>query len=196
MKLIVQIPCYNEEETLPQTVADIPRQIAGIDTVEILVIDDGSTDRTVETARAIGVDHIVSNTINQGLARTFRHGLDECLRLGADIIVNTDGDNQYAGKDIPKLIQPILDHTGRNRHRRPADFPDRAFLALEKIPAMARQRRRPQIKRCPGARCGERLSGHLQEGCHPPEHHFHLQLHHRDADPGRQEANGRGPCPH
>jgi glycosyltransferase involved in cell wall biosynthesis len=111
MKLIVQIPCYNEEETLPQTVADIPRRIAGIDTVEILVIDDGSTDRTVEIARAIGVDHIISNTTNQGLARTFRNGLDECLRLGADIIVNTDGDNQYAGKDIPKLIQPILDHT-------------------------------------------------------------------------------------
>jgi glycosyltransferase involved in cell wall biosynthesis len=109
MKLIVQIPCSNEEQTLPQTVADIPRQIVGIDAVEILIIDDGSTDRTVETARAVGVDHIVCNTANQGLARTFRRGLDECLRLGADIIVNTDGDNQYAGKDIPKLIQPILD---------------------------------------------------------------------------------------
>jgi glycosyltransferase involved in cell wall biosynthesis len=109
MKLIVQIPCFNEEQTLPGTVADIPRRIDGIDTVEILVIDDGSTDGTVETARAIGVDHIISNTINQGLARTFRRGLDECLRLGADIIVNTDGDNQYAGWDIPKLIRPILD---------------------------------------------------------------------------------------
>lgn len=110
MKLIVQIPCYNEEKTLPQTVADIPRQIPGIDTVEILIIDDGCSDRTVEVARKIGVDHIISNTINQGLARSFRLGLDECLRLGADIIVNTDGDNQYAGKEIPKLIQPILDH--------------------------------------------------------------------------------------
>jgi len=110
MKLIVQIPCFNEEQTLPQTVADIPRQIDGVDEVEILIIDDGSTDRTVEVAREIGVDHIVSNTTNQGLAWTFRRGLDECLRLGADIIVNTDGDNQYAGKDIPKLIQPILDH--------------------------------------------------------------------------------------
>jgi len=110
MKLIVQIPCYNEEQTLPQTIADIPRQIPGIDKVEILVVDDGSNDRTVELARELGVDHIVCNTINQGLARSFRIGLDECLRQGADIIVNTDGDNQYAGKDIPKLILPILEH--------------------------------------------------------------------------------------
>jgi glycosyltransferase involved in cell wall biosynthesis len=109
MKLIVQIPCYNEEHTLPQTVADIPRQVTGIDTVEILIIDDGSTDRTVEVAQKIGVDHIVRNKRNMGLARTFRRGLDACLKNGADIIVNTDGDNQYAGKDIPMLIRPILD---------------------------------------------------------------------------------------
>ncbi len=108
MKLIVQIPCYNEEATLPQTVADIPRQIPGIDEVEILVIDDGSTDRTVEVARRLGVDHIVRNRQNKGLAITFLTGLDACLRLGADIIVNTDGDNQYQGADIPKLIAPIL----------------------------------------------------------------------------------------
>ena len=111
MKLIVQIPCYNEEQTLPQTVADIPRQIAGVDQVEILIIDDGSTDRTVEVAREIGVDHIVRNKRNLGLARSFRRGLDACLRLGADLVVNTDGDNQYAGQDIPKLIQPILNGT-------------------------------------------------------------------------------------
>lgn len=109
MKLIVQIPCYNEEQTLPQTVADIPRQIEGVDSVEILVIDDGSTDRTVEVARQIGVDHIIRNRTNKGLARSFRAGLDACLKLGADIIVNTDGDNQYAGRDIPKLIRPILE---------------------------------------------------------------------------------------
>ncbi|AGH46319.1 glycosyltransferase family 2 protein [Paraglaciecola psychrophila] len=109
MKLIVQIPCFNEEETLPATFNDIPKQIEGVDVVEILIIDDGSTDKTIEVAKALGVHHIVINKNNRGLARTFRTGLNECLKLGADIIVNTDGDNQYAGWDIPKLIQPILD---------------------------------------------------------------------------------------
>ena len=109
MKLIVQIPCYNEEHTLPETFNDIPREIEGVDTVEIMIIDDGSTDRTVEVAKSLGVDHIIRNKNNRGLARTFRKGIDECLKLGADIIVNTDGDNQYAGWDIPKLIKPILD---------------------------------------------------------------------------------------
>ena len=108
MKLIVQIPCYNEEQTLPETVADIPRQIDGIDQVEVLIIDDGSRDRTVEVAREIGVDHIVRNKRNIGLARSFRKGVDACLVRGADIIVNTDGDNQYCGADIPKLVAPIL----------------------------------------------------------------------------------------
>ena len=108
MKLIVQIPCYNEEQTLPLTVKDIPRQIDRVDQVEILIIDDGSTDRTVQIAKEIGVDHIVKNTCNKGLARTFLSGLSASLRLGADIIVNTDGDNQYKGQDIPKLIAPIL----------------------------------------------------------------------------------------
>jgi glycosyltransferase involved in cell wall biosynthesis len=109
VKLIVQIPCYNEEQTLPQTVADIPRHIAGVDEIEILVIDDGSRDRTVDVARQIGVDHVVRNKRNVGLARTFRKGIDACLVRGADIIVNTDGDNQYAGADIPKLVRPILE---------------------------------------------------------------------------------------
>ncbi|MBB1126577.1 glycosyltransferase [Thiospirillum jenense] len=108
MKLIVQIPCLNEENTLAATVADIPRSIDGIDTVEVLIIDDGSTDQTIAVARAAGVDHIVRNKRNIGLARSFRRGLDACLALGADIIVNTDGDNQYYGADIPQLIMPIL----------------------------------------------------------------------------------------
>ncbi len=108
MKLIVQIPCYNEELTLPDTVADIPRTIEGVDQIEILIVDDGSSDRTVEVARGLGIDHIVRNKRNLGLARTFMNGIEACLRLGADIIVNTDGDNQYVGADIPKLIAPIL----------------------------------------------------------------------------------------
>jgi len=108
VKLIVQIPCLNEEKTLPLTVRDIPRSISGIDKVEILIIDDGSTDRTVEIARKCGVDHIIRITKTKGLANGFKVGIDACLRLDADIIVNTDGDNQYKGQDIPKLIQPIL----------------------------------------------------------------------------------------
>lgn len=108
MKLIVQIPCLNEEHTLPETVADIPRDIPGVDKVEVLIIDDGSTDRTVEVAREAGVDHIVRHRNTKGLAPAFRTGIDACLRRGADIIVNTDGDNQYCGLDIPALIQPIL----------------------------------------------------------------------------------------
>lgn len=109
MKLIIQIPCYNEEKTLPHTIRDLPKEIPGVDEIEYLVIDDGSTDRTVEVAKELGVHHIVRQPRNRGLAMTFMTGIDACLRLGADIIVNTDGDNQYKGQDIPKLIQPILE---------------------------------------------------------------------------------------
>ena len=108
MKLIVQIPCLNEEETLPQTIADLPREVPGIDEVEFLVVDDGSTDRTVEVARECGVEHIVRLTNNKGLAAGFQAGLDACLKLGADVVVNTDADNQYNGADVPKLVAPIV----------------------------------------------------------------------------------------
>ncbi len=108
MKLIVQIPCYNEAETLPLVLDSIPRRIPGVDEVRVLIIDDGSQDDTVQVARQHGADYIVRHAANQGLARAFRTGLDACLRLGADVIVNTDGDNQYPQQDIPRLIAPVL----------------------------------------------------------------------------------------
>lgn len=108
MKLIVQIPCYNEEKTLPVTLRDIPRRFKGIRHVQVLVIDDGSSDRTVDTARKHGAHHVVRLINHKGLAEAFSTGLDACLRLGADIIVNTDADNQYVAEDIQKLINPIL----------------------------------------------------------------------------------------
>jgi len=109
MKLIIQIPCYNEAETLAITLAALPRQVPGFDTVEWLIIDDGSQDNTAQVARANGVDHVVRHTCNRGLARGFMTGLDACLRLGADVIVNTDADNQYNAEDIPSLTLPILE---------------------------------------------------------------------------------------
>ena len=108
MKLIIQIPCYNEEPTLGITLAELPREVPGVDQVEWLIINDGSLDRTVDVAREWGVDHIVSFEHNQGLAKGFMAGLEACLKSGADIIVNTDADNQYNAGDIPRLIEPIL----------------------------------------------------------------------------------------
>ncbi len=108
MKLIIQIPCYNEEKDLPTTLAHLPTSIKGVDQIEWLVINDGSTDRTIEVAKAHGVHHVISNTANKGLAITFQAGINRCLELGADIIVNTDADNQYPGEYIADLIHPIL----------------------------------------------------------------------------------------
>ncbi len=111
MKLIIQIPCYNEAETLPITLKQLPRKISGISKVEWLIIDDGSSDNTVSVAKKHGVDHIVHFKKNRGLAEGFKAGMDACINLGADIIVNTDADNQYHAGDIPKLVQPIIDGT-------------------------------------------------------------------------------------
>ena len=108
MKLIIQIPCLNEELTLPETLKDLPKSIDGVSDIEVLVIDDGSSDRTVEVAKEHGVRHILSLTNNKGLAKAFIYGINHALQLGADIVVNTDADNQYFGGDISKLIQPIL----------------------------------------------------------------------------------------
>ena len=109
MKLIIQIPCYNEAETLPETLALLPTTIAGIDEIEVLIIDDGSQDDTIAVARGSGVQHVLRLSGHKGLAYGFNAGLDACLKLGADIIVNTDADNQYEAQDIPKIVQPILD---------------------------------------------------------------------------------------
>ena len=108
MKLIIQIPCLNEAETLATALAELPRVVEGFDVVEWLIIDDGSTDNTAEVAREHGVDHVVRHPVNRGLAVGFMTGIEACLRLGADVIVNTDADNQYCGADIPKLTAPIL----------------------------------------------------------------------------------------
>ena len=108
MKLIIQIPCLNEAQTLAIALADLPRDVPGFDSVEWLVIDDGSSDNTAEIAVANGVDHVVRHSVNRGLAEAFMTGLDACLKLGADVIVNTDADNQYNGADIPCLTAPVI----------------------------------------------------------------------------------------
>jgi glycosyltransferase involved in cell wall biosynthesis len=110
MKLVIQIPCFNEQQTLPQTIRDLPKAIPGIDQIEILVVDDGSTDRTVEVARLCGARHVLSLGTNRGLGRAFVAGIEKAVSLGADIVVNTDGDNQYMGADIAKLVEPVLQH--------------------------------------------------------------------------------------
>lgn len=110
MKLVIQIPCLNEEHHLAATVADLPKSIPGIDKIEIQVIDDGSADKTSEVARQLGVDHVVTLKKHRGLATAFRTGVQNAILIGADILVNTDADNQYVGEDIVKLVQPVMDH--------------------------------------------------------------------------------------
>ena len=110
MKLIIQIPCYNEAETLALAISELPATVPGFEKVEWLVIDDGSSDKTAQIAKDSGVHHVVRHTRNRGLARAFMTGMSACLERGADIIVNTDADNQYNAADIPALVRPILEH--------------------------------------------------------------------------------------
>ena len=136
-KLINQIPCLNEAGSLPETIAALPRRIEGIDTIEFLVIDDGSSDDTAEVARRWGVHHVVRHRRNRGLAAAFRSGIDAALAAGADVIVNTDGDGQYEGADIARLVAPIL--AGE------ADIVvgDRGVAASDWLAPSPRLRRRP-----------------------------------------------------
>jgi glycosyltransferase involved in cell wall biosynthesis len=136
VKLIIQIPCYNEAQALPQTVADLPRQLPGVDCIEYLVIDDGSRDETVAVARALGVHHIVRHTRNLGLAQAFTTGLEACILRQADIIVNTDADNQYCGADIARLVEPIL------RGRAEVVVGDRGVATVAEFSPLKRQLQR------------------------------------------------------
>jgi glycosyltransferase involved in cell wall biosynthesis len=194
MKLIIQIPCFNEADQLPQTLADLPREVAGFDVVEWLVIDDGSTDETVAVARAHGVDHLVRLTNNKGLATGFQAGIDTALKLGADVIVNTDADNQYYGPDIARLVAPIV--AGH------ADMVvgDREVTGIEHFSPLKKTLQRLGWGRAPGlldlcSRHDFGLSRLQPRGRDPDARRVQVHLHARDDHPGRQAARRDRPRP-
>ena len=193
MKLVIQIPCLDEEETLPQVLRELPRRLTGFDEVEWLVIDDGSTDRTVEVARASGVDHIVRLTNNKGLAAAFQAGIDASLKLGADVIVNTDADHQYQAGDIPRLVKPILE--GR------ADMVvgDRQVKDVEHFSASKKLLQRLGswvVRRASGTTIPDTTSGfraYNREAALPARRRLQLHVHAREPDPGGQDAGRARP---
>ena len=180
VKLIIQIPCYNEEQVLPQTLADLPTHVDGVDTIERLVIDDGSTDRTSQTAREFGVEHIVRHSSNKGLAAAFQTGLDAALRLGADIIVNTDADNQYPGRYVSDLVRPILREDadmviGNRQTDRIQEFSFVKKLLQRRRAGGVGHRRPGRPQRVPGTEQGGRSAN---------ERPHWLHIHARDHHPG------------
>ena len=192
MKLIIQIPCLERGGDAAGDDRRPPaRRSTGIDEVELLVIDDGSTDRTVEVAREHGVEHIVRLTNNKGLAAAFQAGLDACLKLGADIVVNTDADNQYSGADVAEAGGADPRRRGRHGRRRPPGRPDRALLRLQEGAAAARQLGRAAALGHRDRRHHLRLPRLQPRGGARPARRRQLHLHAGEPDPGRQDA-GRG----
>ena len=191
MKLVIQIPCLDEEATLPRVLGELPRAVDGFHVVEWLIVDDGSSDRTVEVARAHGVDHVVRLTNNKGLAAAFQAGIDAALKLGADVIVNTDADHQYRSADIPKLVAPIL--AGRADmvvgDRQVKDV--RPLLGLEEAASAPGKLGRAARLGHPGPGHDLRLSRLQPGGRTAAPGRLQLHLHAREPDPGRQDA-GRG----
>jgi hypothetical protein len=195
-KLIIQIPCLNEADQLPAMLSDLPREVAGFDTVEWLVIDDGSSDATAEVARAHGVDHVVRHDANRGLATAFMTGLETALRLGADVIVNTDADNQYDSTCIPDLVAPLLE--GRAQMvvgARPITGHD-DFSPLKKSLAETRELGCPQSQPDRCARCPERVPRHQpvagDAALRLQLSHLHAGDHHPGRAPERAGCVGAG----
>ena len=189
MKLVVQIPCLNEEETLPLVFEKMPRHIPGIESIEYLVIDDGSRDRTLDVATELGVQHLVRHVGNMGLGQSFRDGIHKALEVGADILVNTDGDNQYPSEMIPELVQPIIE--GR------ADIviADRQTHTIEHFSPLKKVLQRVGsrvVSQVAGVDLPDAASGFraYSRGVAPPQPDGSIQLLHGDHHPGRKQATG------
>ena len=194
MKLIIQLPCYNEESTLPMTVADLPKSLPGVDVIEYLVIDDGSRDRTVEVARQLGVQHIVRQKRNRGLAAAFQAGLEAALAAGADLIVNTDADNQYFGPDIAVLVSRSST-AGRTSWWATAAWRIRSIFAAQARPAAFRQLGGRTRRGHSHAGRDERVPRVHPRGRIASDRAQRVHVYPGDADPGRRSGDERCLCP-